>query len=232
MQKYIAYYRVSTAKQGRSGLGLEAQQAAVREFLNGGYWELTYEFKEVESGKKNDRIVLNEAIKKCRIHNAKLVIAKLDRLSRDAVFLLTLRDSGVDFVCADMPDANRLTVSIMAVIAQDERERISARTKAALAAAKRRGVKLGGDRGNIQNHAQEGAKRSLKVRQKTAMTRANDLKPVIDDITTRGIASLNGIAAELNRMGITTARGGGWQAVQVKRLILVAKNELPSRPGD
>src|SRR6478752_175451 len=141
--KFVAYYRVSTARQGRSGLGLEAQRHAVAEYLNGGRWKLVAEHIEIESGRKNERTELRAALSACRLHRATLVVAKLDRLSRDAAFLLTLRDSGVNFVAVDMPDANRLTVGIMAMIAEHEAEAISARTRAALAAAKRRGVRLG-----------------------------------------------------------------------------------------
>src|SRR6516162_2595814 len=144
--KWISYLRVSTDRQGKSGLGLEAQRSAVADYLNGGSWSLVKEFLEVESGKRSDRPMLADAIKACREYGAKLVIAKLDRLSRDAHFLLGLEEAGVDFVAADMPNANRLTVGIMAMVAEDEALRISERTKAALAAAKRRGVKLGGDR--------------------------------------------------------------------------------------
>src|SRR5919112_1067645 len=143
---FVAYYRVSTEKQGRSGLGLDAQRKAVADYLNGGRWELAAEFTEVESGKNSDRPALAKALQTCRVYGARLVIAKLDRLSRDAHFLLGLEKAGVDFVAADMPHANRLTVGIMAMVADEERRMISARTKAALQAAKARGMKLGGTR--------------------------------------------------------------------------------------
>src|ERR1700749_1934972 len=142
MGRFVAYYRVSTAKQGRSGLGLDAQREAVRGYLNGGNWMLLAERTEVESGKVDDRPELKAAIKTCRLTGATLVIAKLDRLSRDAHFLLGLGKAGVEFVAVDMPNANRLTVRLMAVIAQEEREMIAARTKSALAAARARGKKL------------------------------------------------------------------------------------------
>jgi len=146
--RFVAYYRVSTARQGRSGLGLEAQREAVRAFMGGSTRELAEAFTEIESGKHDDdRPQLARALDACRLTGAVLVIAKLDRLSRDAHFLLGLEKAGVEFVAADMPNANRLTVRLMAVIAQEEREMISARTKAALAAAKARGTKLGGNRG-------------------------------------------------------------------------------------
>jgi DNA invertase Pin-like site-specific DNA recombinase len=125
--KWVSYLRVSTGHQGRSGFGLEAQRTAVADYLNGGSWELAKEFVEVESGKNSDRPVLAEAIKACRLYGAKLVIAKIDRLCRDAHFLLGLEKAGVDFVAADMPAANRLTVGIMAMVADEERRMIGSR---------------------------------------------------------------------------------------------------------
>src|SRR6476660_1180485 len=142
-RRFVAYYRVSTDRQGRSGLGLEAQQKAVIDFLNGGASELVGEFVEVESGKKSDRPELARAIEACRKHKARLVIAKLDRLSRNLAFVATLMDSGVEFVAVDNPHANKLTIHILAAVAEHEREAISERTKAALAAAKARGKRLG-----------------------------------------------------------------------------------------
>src|SRR3984893_14687353 len=163
--KWISYLRVSTDRQGKSGLGIEAQRNSVTDFLNGGQWGLVKEYTEVESGKRTDRPMLAEAIKTCRAYGAKLVIAKLDRLSRNAHFLLGLEQAGVDFVAADMPNANRLTVGIMAMVAEDEGRRISLRTKEALAAAKRRGKKLGGDRGVVpSDKARELATASIKAR--------------------------------------------------------------------
>ena len=145
--KYISYLRVSTAKQGQSGLGLEAQRAAVENWLNGGDWELVEEVVEVESGRSHrNRPGLTKALEACRRYGAKLIISRLDRLSRDPVFLLSLRDAGIDFVAVDMPHANRMTVGIMAMVAEEEREAISTRTKAALAAARARGVRLGNPR--------------------------------------------------------------------------------------
>src|SRR3954471_9498576 len=146
---FVAYYRISTERQGRSGLGLDAQRKAVEDFLNGGNWRLAQQLKEIESGKQADRPAQAKAFRVCRLHGAKLVIAKLDRLSRDAHFLLGLEKAGVDFVAADLPTANRLTVGIMAMVADEERRTISKRTKEALAAARARGVQLGGNRGAI-----------------------------------------------------------------------------------
>ena len=138
--KFVAYYRVSTQRQGRSGLGLEAQQTLVRDFLNGGDWRLVAEVTEVEIGKRNDRPKLAEALKLCRLHGAVLVIAKLDRLARNVAFISNLMESGVEFHAVDFPHANRLTVHILAAVAEHEAKMISERTKAALAAANRRGV--------------------------------------------------------------------------------------------
>src|SRR5918997_3509645 len=141
--KFVAYYRVSTAKQGRSGLGLEAQQEAERNYLNGGSWQLVNEVVEVESGKRNDRPKLAEALRLCRLHGATLIIAKLDRLARNVAFISNLMERGEEFMAVDFPQANRLTVSILAAVAEHEAAMISARTRAALAEAKRRGVRLG-----------------------------------------------------------------------------------------
>ena len=214
---YISYLRVSTKRQGDSGLGLDAQRAAVSAYLNGGQWTLAREFVEIESGGKNDRPVLAQALAACRRHRATLVIAKLDRLARNAAFLLSLRDAGVEFVAADQPNANRLTVGILALVAEQEREAISARTRAALAAAKARGVVLGTPE-NLSNR-DAGTARSAEVRSAAAAARAADLLPVIEEIRAGGTISMNGIARALNNRAIPTARGGRWQAVQVQNLL-------------
>jgi DNA invertase Pin-like site-specific DNA recombinase len=201
-------------------LGLEAQRKAVDDFLNGGSWKLVREFVEVESGKNTDRPVLADAIKACRLHGAKLVIAKIDRLSRDAHFLLGLEKAGVDFVAADMPNANRLTVGIMAMIAEEERRMISARTKAALAAAKQRGVKLGGYRAGAKLTA-KARKAGQDANRRKAAERAADLAPMIAELQAAGATSLRAIAAALNERGIPTARASGdWSAVQVARVLM------------
>jgi len=216
--KFISYLRVSTTKQGQSGLGLEAQRKAVTDYLNGGNWSLLAEFVEVESGKKNDRPELNKALAHCKLTGATLVIAKLDRLSRNAHFLLGLQEAGVHFIAADMPTANELTVGIMALVAQEERKAISARTKAALAAAKERGVRLGCPNG-AAHLRQYGNELGVEAVKRNADERAGKLADVIKEIQTKGITSLKGIADELNRMGVTTARGGAWYASSVKNLL-------------
>lgn len=216
--KFVAYYRVSTAKQGRSGLGLDAQRKAVTDYLNGGAWELVGEFVEVESGKRNNRPQLEQALSLCELTGATLIVAKFDRLSRNAAFLLTLRDSGAAFLAADMPDANNLTVGIMALVAQQEREEISKRTKAALAAAKARGVKLGGNPQNLAD-GRKGAEASAKVRAQTSAERAAKVRKHVEALKAEGAISLRQIAAGLNKRGITTPRGGTWSAVQVQRVL-------------
>lgn len=216
--RFVTYARVSTHRQGQSGLGLDAQRKAVTDFLNGGKWKVVAEFVEVESGKDNDRPQLGKAIEACRLYGAKLLIAKLDRLSRDAHFLLGLEKAGVDFVCADMPDANRLTVSIMAVVAQAEREMISARTKAALAAAKERGKTLGGFRGYVPT--KEDVNASGEAVRAKAQAHAEMLGPMVAELRAAGVTSATGIAKALTERGIPTARGGSaWTAVQVQRVL-------------
>jgi DNA invertase Pin-like site-specific DNA recombinase len=210
--KHVAYYRVSRERQGRSGLGLEAQRQAVREFLDGGRWSLVGEFTEVESGKHNDRPELAKALHLAKVTGARLVIAKMDRLSRNAVFLLQLRDSGRPFVAADLPDANELTVGILAVVAEDERRRISDRTKAALAVLRQRLAKVGRRLGNPNGakalqRAAKGNRAAIAAVRQGALRRAQDLQPVIADIEAQGISSNRAIAAELNRRGILLARG-------------------------
>lgn len=223
---FVAYYRVSTQRQGQSGLGLDAQQAAVLAYLNGGNWKLVDSFTEIESGKRSDnRPQLQAAMTAARIRNATLIIAKLDRLSRDAHFLLGLQKCGVDFVCADMPNANGMTVGILAIVAQHEREQISARTKAALEAAKARGQKLGGKPESLRNQ-DIGSKRGNESKSAKASARAVDLRPQIEDLRASGQASLRQIATGLNGRGIVAPRGGEWSATQVRSLL----QRLPSQP--
>jgi DNA invertase Pin-like site-specific DNA recombinase len=217
--KFISYLRVSTQRQGKSGLGLEAQREAVASYLNGGRWKLLQEVVEVESGKRNDRPQLARALALCRVHNAKLLIAKLDRLARNVAFIANLMEAGVEFEAVDLPQANRLTLHVMAALAEHEAGAISARTKAALAAAKARGTRLGGYRWDIKKVAKKGNRESAKVRAEQASKRASDLLPVIEAIKAEGATSLRQIASALNERGITTARGGQWSAVQVDRIL-------------
>lgn len=219
--KFISYLRVSTVRQGSSGLGLEAQREVVNKYLNGGHWRLIQEIVEVESGKRNDRPKIAEALRLCRLHNATLVIAKLDRLARNVHFISSLMESGVDFVACDFPQANRLTVHILAAVAEHEAGMISARTKAALAAAKARGVKLGGQRGSrtrMSKMATKGARASAITRQRAAAKRRDDLLPLIEELRAKGVTSLWGLAEGLNEAGLTSARGGRWSATQVRRI--------------
>lgn len=217
--KFISYIRVSTAGQGRSGLGLEAQQKAVTDYLNGGKWELIQEFKEVESGARRDRPEMKKALDLCRLTGATMIVAKLDRLARDAAFLLSLRDAGVDFVAADMPDANRMTVGIMAIIAEHERDAISARTKAALAAAKARGVRLGRPENLTPADAERGRMLGRSTTTTRAKTRSADLAPVVHEIMAACRTSLRQVADALNERQIPTARGRLWSPTQVARLL-------------
>lgn len=212
--RYIAYYRVSTDKQGRSGLGLEAQRRAVVDYLNGGNWELVEEFTEIESGKRNDRPELAKALAACRKHKAKLVIARLDRLSRNAAFIANMMESNVEFVAVDFPSASRLTLHILAAVADYEREAISTRTKAALAAKKAQGVKLGGPRLAVASI--EGAK---AVKAKADQFAANVL-PIVQTIEASGIKTFDGIAAALNARGVRTARGGQWYGATVRNIVM------------
>lgn len=216
--RYISYLRVSTVRQGQSGLGLEAQREAVRPFLNDCGGVLYNEYIEVESGKKTCRPKLDEALRECRVYNATLIVAKVDRLTRSVSFLHRLLDSGVEVSFCDLPQISgptgKFMLNQMAAVAELEAGLISQRTKAALAAAKSRG-----DRGNIQKHSKEGALRSLEVRREKAMRCADDLKPVIDNIIAAGVSSLSGIAIELNRLEIRSARGGIWRPIQVKKKI-------------
>jgi DNA invertase Pin-like site-specific DNA recombinase len=215
---YVAYYRVSTEKEGQSGLGLEAQQEAVRSYLNGGCWKLVAEVVEVESGKRAARPKLAEALRLAKLHKATLIIAKLDRLARNVAFVSSLMESGVEFTAVDFPQANRLTIHILAAVAEHEAAMISARTKAALAAAKARGTKLGGFRG--VKFTEEHHQAAKEARKAASDIRAAELAPVIAELREAGITSLQGLARALTERGIPTARGGSrWSAVQVHRVV-------------
>ena len=220
LQRLVAYERVSTARQGASGLGLEAQRKTIKDFATSRGAEVLARFTEVESGKRADRPELLKALHLAKVTGATLVIAKLDRLSRNAAFLLALRDSGVRFVAVDMPEANDLTVGIMALVAQAEREAISRRTKEALAVAKARGVKLGNPNGAASlRRAGKGGVALRAAVSANAQDFALDLAAVVADIRNDGTASLRVIAGELTLRGIRTRRGGQWSVSNVKGLL-------------
>jgi DNA invertase Pin-like site-specific DNA recombinase len=214
--KFIAYYRVSTERQGKSGLGLDAQRAAVLDYLNGGGWKLLGEFTEVETGKGRNALArrpqLRAALEACRKQKATLLIAKLDRLARNVHFVSGLMESGVEFVAVDMPMANRLTVHILAAVAEHEREMISQRTKAALAAAKVRGVELG-----------RYGKTVLASRNRSAaVKRARDLLPILAELDASGITSTRAIAQALNDRNVLTPAGKHWHQTSVVRALRLA----------
>ncbi len=215
LRTYTPYYRVSTQKQGISGLGLEAQQAAVRAFVPDPAQLLT-EYVEIESGKKDQRPQLLAAMAEARRVGSTLLIAKLDRLSRNASFILALRDSGVDFVCCDMPDANTLTVGLFAVLAQHERETISKRTKDALAAKKARGDQLG----NPQNMTPAINRQGQAAMQRNAREhQANRQAAQLAELLRGKGQTLGQIAATLNEGGYRTRRGKDFHATTVHRLL-------------
>ena len=227
--KFVSYLRVSTARQAASGLGLEAQRGAVTGYLNGGDWTLVQEVVEVESGKRNDRPALADALRLCRKYRATLVIAKLDRLARNVAFISNLMESGVEFVAVDMPQANRFVVHILAAVAEQEAEAISKRTKAALAAAKARGTQLGGRRVSAERFAEIGAA-ARQARREKADKWAADLLPAIGAFRQTGALSLRQIAAGLNERNITTPRRGEWSAVQVQRVLAPRTSRRQRRP--
>lgn len=222
MTTFIAYYRVSTDKQGRSGLGLEAQQESVRRLL-APCDRITQTFTEVESGKLNERPQLIAALEACRQTGATLAIGKLDRLSRNVAFIAGLMESGVKFVAADMPHAKDFELHIRAALSQEERRLISERTRQALAAAKARGVQLGGYRGRELSGEERkaGARASAQARSRRAAAHVASVLPLIAELRDSGVSSLSGLARALNARGIKTARGGTWQAAQVKRALHV-----------
>jgi len=214
--KFVAYYRVSTKQQGASGLGLEAQQADVARHLNGGEWELAGEFTDVESGtrKGNNRPELAKALHACRRHRATLVIAKLDRLARNVAFISRLMESGIDFVAVDIPHANRLTVHILAAVAEEEARAISARTKAALAAAKARGVKLG----TPENLPADARPRGSATRRRQAVEAYAKLAPLAANLRAKG-HSFAWVAGHFNDLGEVTAKGAPFSAMTIKRML-------------
>ena len=231
--KAIAYYRVSTVSQGRSGLGLEAQRHAVQQLAARCGMSLLAEFTEIETGRRDDRSVLDNALARAKLTDATLVIAKLDRLSRNAAFLLTLRDSGARFLAADVPDANDLTIGVLAVIAQAEREMTSRRTTEALGAIKQKiargephhSSRSGRPVSKLGNPRAEDAfgeyagdlTLARRARALQAAARYKALSPIIAAIVSSGHTKPSAVAEELNRQGIATARGARWHASTAAR---------------
>jgi DNA invertase Pin-like site-specific DNA recombinase len=225
-KKVVAYYRVSTKQQGRSGLGLEGQQAAVGEYVTRDGGNIVAEYTEVETGKSKDRPELLKAVAHAKRAKAVLLVAKLDRLARNVAFTSALMESGVDFVACDNPHANKFTIHILAAVAEHEAEQISQRTKAALQAAKRRGVKLGSARPGHWDGREDKRQAGL-VKACQAAARAHteafqaeysDLFPLVKQLRAAG-RSLQEIADELNGQGHTTRRGTPWHRVQVMRVL-------------
>ncbi|MBU5637984.1 recombinase family protein [Geomonas sp. Red69] len=214
--EFVAYLRVSTTKQGIDGLGIEAQRAAIEKHLRPGDIIL-HEFVEVESGKITNRPELGKALEECRLRRATLLVAKLDRLARNVAFISALMESGVEFVACDFPQANRLTLHILAAVAEHEREMISNRTKAALAVAKARGVKLGHNNLKPEISA-KGREASIEVRRQAADEFALRVYPIIAAFRQNG-RSLRGIAADLNVARYATPRQRQWSAVTVRNVI-------------
>jgi DNA invertase Pin-like site-specific DNA recombinase len=217
---FIAYYRVSTTKQGQSGLGIEAQRSAIAAYVRD-HGSVAAEFTEIESGKQNDRPALEQALSLGRVRRIPIVVAKVDRLTRSVGFLSRLLESGVDVRFADLPaiegPTGRFILQQMAAVAELEAGLISSRTKAALAAAKVRGIKLGGHRGAALSPKARQA--SIAARAKSANQRAKDLMPIIRELQAAGITTNEGIAAALTTKAIPTARGATtWTGTQVARV--------------
>jgi DNA invertase Pin-like site-specific DNA recombinase len=214
MKSFVAYYRVSTRAQERSGLGLVAQRKAVVDYVSSQQGLIKAEFSEVESGSNSDRPLLDEALKRCRREKSVLVIAKLDRLARNVSFIAQLMNSGVEFVAADMPSANKLTVHIFAAMAEYERDAISARTSVALQAAKDRGVTLGNPRLSAV------ASLGVKKNQRLADDFARRLMPLVNALRAQGVDTYSSLAEALNRSGARTRRGCAWTSTAVRNLSL------------
>jgi DNA invertase Pin-like site-specific DNA recombinase len=206
--RFVAYYRVSTDKQGKSGLGLDAQRKAVNDYLNGGDWELAAELTEIESGRKSDRPELVKALGVCKRHMATLVIARLDRLARNVHFISGLMETKVKFVACDMPEATPFMLHIYAAVAEQEARAISVRTKVALQAAKQRGVRLG----------RTGAEILAPKYRGEALDRAKRLEPIIREMQNEGY-SMRRMATELTKRNVKTPRGGDWHPQTVKMVI-------------
>lgn len=220
---FVTYLRVSTDRQGRSGLGLEAQRTAVLDHV-AGKGEIAAEYVEIESGKRNERPQLARALAEAKRIGAVLLIAKLDRLARNVAFIANLLESGVEIAAADMPEANRFLLHVMAAVAEHEAKAISDRTRAALAAAKARGVALGWSMPERVGEQRQAARRGAERNARKADQHAADVWPVIRQIAASG-ASLRQIAEALNTRGIKTARGGLWYAATVRN-VMARENQI------
>lgn len=221
--KFVAYYRVSTGRQGRSGLGLDAQVMTVRDELDGGQWMIVGSFTEIETGtNKRVRPELAKALAFCRVMGAKLIVANVSRLTRDPDFMSTLVAAEVEVVFCDLPNTDgpvgKFMLRQMLSVAELEAGMISERTRKALAAAKARGVKLGGDRGNLSADNAKGRSASIKIRQDQAARRRSDLGPILAEIRASGAATLRAVARELNAREVPASRGGRWSSAQVLRV--------------
>ena len=237
MERCVAYYRVSTKKQGADGLGMAAQRKTVEEYIQRTGAELLESFSEVESGGKNDRPELLKALNLCRLTGARLLIAKLDRLSRDALFLLTLQKEGLPFTALDMEGANEFSVAIMALLAQQERKLISQRTKAALARKREELARQGKRLGNPNGAAAFGDRRGIganEAKAAKATRNAKRIAEILRPLQGKG-ASLRDMASTLNNLRVPTSRGyvvdletgkGGWTAAGVRRVLARAENAL------
>lgn len=218
--KFVSYLRVSTAHQGADGLGVAAQRETVTAFLNGGRWEIVAEYVEVESGKRSDRPELARALARCRATGAALVVANVSRLTRSVRFLSELLEAGVEVRFCDMPTiegaTGRFLLQQMASVAELEAGLIGERTRKALKASKN---KLGGYRAGCEERGRAVAALGAKAASQQATARATDLLPIIAELRAAGVTSLAGLAAELNRRGIRTARGGQWHASSVRNVL-------------
>jgi len=225
-RRYVSYLRVSTQRQGVSGLGLEAQRRAVEDYINGNGHEVVAEFMETESGRRDDRPQLEAALRECRLRRAALVVANMSRLTRSVGFLHRLLDSGVEVHFCDLPRASgptgRFMLNQMASVAELEAGLISQRTRDALAAVKARGVKLGNPQNLTPEGRLRGSRRGIEAQRERAVAFARDVLPVVEEIRAAGATSLRGVARELNRRGVPTSRGRRWSAQAVRRVLLMA----------
>jgi DNA invertase Pin-like site-specific DNA recombinase len=234
--KFVSYLRVSTDKQGRSGLGLAAQRDAVERYLNGGRWTLAAEYVETESGKRNDRPKLATALAHAKAIGATVVFAKLDRLTRNVDLLRSLVASSVDLVFCDLPHVppgamGRFLLTQMASVAELEAGLISERTKVALAAAKARGVRLGNPNGaRALRGKQVGNREAVAKVKANAHERASNLKAMLADVQQQGVTSIRAIADELNSRGVLTPRGATWHPTSVARLMGRLRPQMPPSP--